>query len=449
MAKPYAAKAMSDENREHFQVTSLEVKDLWGRQHKRLAFHDRVNILIGRNASGKTTLMNILYYVITADLFRLSEIEFSSVTIKLNSFSSRARRTIHVKRDEDFIAVRLGKSSPVKVPLRIASRDDAYFERHFHRAMRGGGREILDEIRSLVPTAWLPVSRRLSIPDPDDETSYGAQWEHMSRRRRQRSSSLESVDHRLSELSALLHRYRFQIEQTLSSRYKEFEQRVLEIVLFDEERDKFPMPIPSKESLGDASKQLLIRAFESAGLLQPEMRRRIDRHFEVLEDARRSLGKRAKSRPDIFVLPLIPRTGAMIEAARALDEARETLFEPSRRFERIASKFLADKAVHVKPDGSLEISYIDTSETISGLYRLSSGEKQILVLLIQALLEENAPVVYMADEPELSLHIEWQAMLIESLLELGGEIQVIVATHSPDIVSTYRDNVIRLDDVGV
>ena len=315
--------------------------------------------------------------------------------------------------------------------------------------MRGGGREILDEIRSLVPTAWLPVSRRLSIPDPDDETSYGAQWEHMSRRRRQRSSSLESVDHRLSELSALLHRYRFQIEQTLSSRYKEFEQRVLEIVLFDEERDKFPMPIPSKESLGDASKQLLIRAFESAGLLQPEMRRRIDRHFEVLEDARRSLGKRAKSRPDIFVLPLIPRTGAMIEAARALDEARETLFEPSRRFERIASKFLADKAVHVKPDGSLEISYIDTSETISGLYRLSSGEKQILVLLIQALLEENAPVVYMADEPELSLHIEWQAMLIESLLELGGEIQVIVATHSPDIVSTYRDNVIRLDDVGV
>ena len=84
MAKPYAAKAMSDENREHFQVTSLEVKDLWGRQHKRLAFHDRVNILIGRNASGKTTLMNILYYVITADLFRLSEIEFSSVTIKLN-----------------------------------------------------------------------------------------------------------------------------------------------------------------------------------------------------------------------------------------------------------------------------------------------------------------------------------------------------------------------------
>ena len=439
---------MSGGNKECFQIASLEVKDLWGRQHKRIEFNKRINILIGRNASGKTTLMNILYYVVTADIRGLSEIEFSSATIELNSFSSRARRTIRIERDEEVITVILGNSPPVTVPLRSVSRDDAFFERHFNRAMRGGGRETLDEIRSLVPTAWLPVSRRLSIPESEDESSYGVQWETMPRRRRQRASSLESVDHRLSELSALLHRYRFQIEQTLSSRYKEFEQRVLEIVLFDEERDKLPMPIPN-ESLSDASKQLLIRAFESAGLLQPEMRRRIDKHFEVLEDARRSLGKKAKSRPDFFVLPLIPRTGAMIEAARALDEARETLFEPTRRFERIASKFLADKTVHAKPDGSLDIAYIDTSEPITSLYRLSSGEKQILVLLIQALLEENAPVVYMADEPELSLHIEWQAMLIESLLELGGEIQVIVATHSPDIVSTYRDNVIRLDDVGV
>ena len=226
-------------------------------------------------------------------------------------------------------------------------------------------------------------------------------------------------------------------------------QRVLEIVLFDEERDKFPMSIPDKESMGDAAKQLLVRAFESAGLLQPAMRRRIDKHFEALEEARRDLGKEEKSGRKFFVLPLIPRTGAMIEAARALDEARETLFEPLRLFERLASKFLADKTVRVEADGSLAIAYIDTSERIVGLDRLSSGEKQILILLIQALLEENSPVVYMADEPELSLHIEWQAMLINSLLELGGEIQVIVATHSPDIVSDYRDNVIPLDDVKV
>ena len=123
--------------------------------------------------------------------------------------------------------------------------------------------------------------------------------------------------------------------------------------------------------------------------------------------------------------------------------------EPMRRFERLASKFLVDKTVRVEPDGSLGIAYTDALEQKINPHRLSSGEKQILILLTQALLAENSPVVYMADEPELSLHIEWQAMLIDSLLELGGEIQVIVATHSPDIVSDYRESVIPLDDVKV
>ena len=440
---------MTRRQHECFQVASLEVKDLWGREHKKIIFNERVNILIGRNASGKTTLLNILYYVLTANLRRLAEIEFSSAKIELRSFSSNARHTILATCDDETLSVKLGNSAAVEVPVPNAARDDAFFERHFARAMRSGGIEKLREIRSLVPTAWLPVSRRLPISESEDESPHPVEWDPRSRRERRGRGSLESVDHRLSELTMLLHRYRFHIEQTLSSRYKEFEQQVLEIVLFDEDRDKFPMSIPDKESLGDASKDLLVRAFESAGLLQPAMRRRIDKHFEALEQARRNFDKKEQAMGDFFVLPLIPRTGDMIAAARTLDEARETLFEPIQRFEQLASKFLADKTVRVEPDGSLSIAYTDKSEHMIDRNRLSSGEKQILILLTQALLEENSPVVYMADEPELSLHIEWQAMLIESLVELGGEIQVIVATHSPDIVSDYRDSVIALDDVKV
>ena len=55
-------------------------------------------------------------------------------------------------------------------------------------------------------------------------------------------------------------------------------------------------------------------------------------------------------------------------------------------------------------------------------------------------------MVYIADEPELSLHISWQEKLLESLVSLDGKIQVIVATHSPDIVGKFEDNII---DLGV
>ena len=76
--------------------------------------------------------------------------------------------------------------------------------------------------------------------------------------------------------------------------------------------------------------------------------------------------------------------------------------------------------------------------------QLSSGEKQILILLTQALLSEKDPVVYVADEPELSLHVDWQEKLLGALTQLAGRCQFIVATHSPDIASGFGDKIIDL-----
>jgi predicted ATPase len=75
---------------------------------------------------------------------------------------------------------------------------------------------------------------------------------------------------------------------------------------------------------------------------------------------------------------------------------------------------------------------------------LSSGEKQILILLTQALLSERSPVVYVADEPELSLHVSWQEKLLGALTKLAGRCQFIVATHSPDIAAGFGSKIIDL-----
>ncbi|WP_368853758.1 AAA family ATPase [Vibrio parahaemolyticus] len=43
------------------------------------------------------------------------------------------------------------------------------------------------------------------------------------------------------------------------------------------------------------------------------------------------------------------------------------------------------------------------------------------------------------DEPEISLHIKWQDMFISALREINSDIQLILATHSPDIIGEYDD----------
>ena len=56
-------------------------------------------------------------------------------------------------------------------------------------------------------------------------------------------------------------------------------------------------------------------------------------------------------------------------------------------------------------------------------YQLSSGEKQILIILLTVLVEDNQPYVLFMDEPEVSLHLEWQKRLVDLCLELNPNVQ--------------------------
>ena len=70
-----------------------------------------------------------------------------------------------------------------------------------------------------------------------------------------------------------------------------------------------------------------------------------------------------------------------------------------------------------------------------------------MILLVETLLQKNQPFIFLADEPEISLHIEWQAKVISSIRQLNFEAQVIVATHSPEIAGSWKGNVINMEDI--
>ena len=52
--------------------------------------------------------------------------------------------------------------------------------------------------------------------------------------------------------------------------------------------------------------------------------------------------------------------------------------------------------------------------------------------------------MFIVDEPELSLHLEWQLEFVDTLLELNPDIQLIFATHSPEIIGKRRDKAFKL-----
>lgn len=81
-------------------------------------------------------------------------------------------------------------------------------------------------------------------------------------------------------------------------------------------------------------------------------------------------------------------------------------------------------------------------------YKLSSGEKQMLVILLTVLVQDNEHYVLFMDEPEASLHIEWQQRLIAMILELNPNVQIILTTHSPALIMEgWLDAVTEVTDI--
>lgn len=81
-------------------------------------------------------------------------------------------------------------------------------------------------------------------------------------------------------------------------------------------------------------------------------------------------------------------------------------------------------------------------------YQLSSGEKQMLVILLTVLVENGEHYALLMDEPEISLHVEWQQRLISLIRSLNPNTQIILSTHSPALVMNgWIDAVTEVTDM--
>lgn len=87
-------------------------------------------------------------------------------------------------------------------------------------------------------------------------------------------------------------------------------------------------------------------------------------------------------------------------------------------------------------------------ETVIPPNELSSGEKQLLILMIFSLAQRELEFITFWDEPEISLHIDWQRMLIRTIRKLNPNGQLIISTHSPSIIyEGWEKMVINMEDL--
>lgn len=120
----------------------------------------------------------------------------------------------------------------------------------------------------------------------------------------------------------------------------------------------------------------------------------------------------------------------------ALQDEIEITRSPPRKIEKLLETlFYGQKKFRFTRRNIIAMSSTGQNVPLSAL---ASGEKQLLRLFLECLAAGHNSIL--VDEPEISLHVDWQHNLLSYLENINPKVQVIAATHSPEIMAQIPDS---------
>jgi predicted ATPase len=378
-------------------IKSLKVTGLNRSMSFNLRFHEDINVVTGKNGSGKTTVLKLLWYAISGNLERiLAEIQFESFELETDTvFVAMARET---------------KQKPVivKISYRIAAGEERSIKKPFERSMQWVELEHVNRqlANASGSSVFFPTFRRIeggfSIPiGPNEEVVHFRRGEVMMARSgyywTSDGATIQQAMNQLSDrLSVDAHRFvasisTDDINRLLTSKYAEISERNNRL------------------------------------------------HMDLSRFILQQVGKRTGDHPEAnWTESQTRKTLEEIEnQARRVTRASEAMLRPFTVLSELISKVFQYRGIRLHGPVTLG----EAGEAI-GSDLLSAGEKQMLSFLCYNAFANQSCIFI--DEPEISLHVDWQRLLFPILLKQSTGNQFIVATHSPFIYSKYADKELLL-----
>ena len=132
------------------------------------------------------------------------------------------------------------------------------------------------------------------------------------------------------------------------------------------------------------------------------------------------------------------------KSLREQNDIQSKIYAPIEKYLDSVNEFLEGKKIAILPQQSptsrARVALVFDNSQTAGLQSLSSGEQQIVSMLYAASPAlTNTGSIVLIDEPEISLHIDWQRKLLHKMQQQLGERQIIVCTHSPEIGGDYLE----------
>jgi predicted ATPase len=414
-------------------VEQVKIDGFWGTKVVDLSFYRHLNFIIGVNGSGKTTFIDILSAALRIDLETLANSQFSKIEITLKSTNQNKKPRIIVEKDDkdEFtpnITYFLYEKSSDTIPL-VYEFEDIPQNRLRSRRVRNPIQfhtTLHERISSLLNLKWLPILRTHSI----QEFEYSDQ-------------SRDFVDLKLDNVLSGFTRY-FSSMQARDQRQTDSFQEAIFLSLLHKATG-FGEELRRSEEELETEREELAHIMAEFNVDAQKYTTLIDSHFRMLHAAMHKLSGSEGMKPvDIAAILDNNRLINLVDKWTSLKKERAEIYRTRENFIKIMNDRLSRKRLIINDRNDIFVE-TQSGKQFSPKF-LSSGEKQLFILLGEALLCERKQVTYIADEPELSLHVTWQSDLVNSLIMLNPNLQIIFATHSPDIVGRHQDRIIEIED---
>jgi predicted ATPase len=350
-------------------IKSLVVRGLHGKFDFDLDFNEDINIITGKNGSGKTSILKVIWYILSGHTELLSyELNFSYAKLFYDSHIVevfRAGNNIEVKFDGE-------------LSHRFMSIQSTYDSEFFQEG------PLIS--RGTTASIFFPTFRRI-------EGGYGIK--HSDKADSQRVPLAKTnLEKALSEIPEQLNTINHQFITTIST-------RDIRIVL------------------------------------NKEYYTRLEKSDKIQKTANQEITEQLKSIDNVGTKGDNSIIHELKQKMENIERQREELLKPFNALSNIVSDFFKNKGIEI----SGNISFGERTEMLSS-DKLSAGEKQMLSFLCYNAFTNNSTIFI--DEPELSLHVDWQRQLLPTLMKQGTKNQFFIATHSPFIYGMYPDKEIEL-----
>lgn len=393
------------------QIREFTIEGLAGRTEPySVVLNPDVNVFFGLNGSGKTTLLKILHAALSTDTDILKDLPFTraAVRIFLNKYETEFVRTF-TPRD-------LTPSKETTDGVRNVFPSRLSHEGAGIRTGRLSGLIFDDNLKTVVEAPkWVS-----DPPEPDGNmTVHSVGFLPISRL--YRNVSTPSGTKRLSdqELDSAFAR-------GLQSQWSEYYSDISLETAKAQER-----------GLANILRFFLAgRQDPSDTSTAPDEKEAFKRISGFL-DRQPGFGQLLPSEQEFATIyHRNPQLQNVVKQIEQVETAIADISAPRERFRSVLESMFTGSKHLVFTEKEIKVQLPKDQEI--GLSLLSSGEKQLLFIALYAITAHNHCLII--DEPELSMHIEWQKKLVATLRDLNPRFQLIMATHSPEIMADLPDH---------